>query len=126
MDEIGNWIYIIFIAVAVISSLYKSTKKKTAQQQTQMPDPALPPQPSYSIPPVPKEKRVKIPPPASEFIKNRPSKSPSLFSAAHPGVTTESIFVQEEEHVLVDGLDLSDVDALRKAIIYSEIINRKY
>jgi len=34
--------------------------------------------------------------------------------------------MQEPENTLADELDLSDPESFRKAIIYSEIINRKY
>jgi len=124
MDEFGNWIYIILMFVVLISSVFKSFTKKKEQQQAQIPVPEEPEE-VFPVPPVPKIKTKKLPPPIPVQKKQAYS---SLF--ASPSVAeslqTELSMMQEPENTLADELDLSDPESFRKAIIYSEIINRKY
>ena len=124
MDEFGNWIYIILMFVVLISSVFKSFTKKKEQQQAQIPVPQEPEE-VFPVPPVPKIKTKKLPPPIPVQKKQAYS---SLF--ASPSVAeslqTELSMMQEPENTLADELDLSDPESFRKAIIYSEIINRKY
>ena len=124
MDEIGNWVYIILMFVVLISGVFKSFTKKKEQQQTQMPVPEVP-EDEFPVPPVPRKMTRKLPPPIP-VQKNKPYSS--LF--ASPSVTesmqTEMSFSPEQESVIADELDLTDAEAFRRAIIYSEIINRKY
>jgi len=124
MDEIGNWIYIILMFVVLISSVFKSFTKKKEQQQTQIPIPEDIEE-EFPVPPVPMKKTRKLPPPIP-VQKNKPYSS--LF--ASPSVTesmqAELFITPEPENTLADELDLTDPESFRKAIIYSEIINRKY
>ena len=121
MDEFGNWIYIIVMVVVAISSLLRSMNKKKGQQQTQMPDSEFPEE-WFPVPPAPKKKTKKTLPPIPGHIRNQPYHSIPTSKMLH----VESNLVPEEESVLADELDLTDAEAFRKAIIYSEILNRKY
>ena len=122
MDEYGDWVYIILMVVVGISSLISSINKKKRQQPMQMPVPEYPDEPSFPIPPVSTQQERKQPPPAPRHSK-RTHLAPPLIETRLP---TETFFEQDEEIALTDELNLSDADAFRKAVIYSEILNRKY
>jgi hypothetical protein len=126
MDEYGDWVYIILMVVVGISSLIGSINKKKRQQEMQMPVPEYSDEPSFPIPSVPTQQERKQPPPAPKQPKRQPF---STLSSAPTVVTvspSETFFKPEEEHTIADELDLSDADAFRKAVIYSEILHRKY
>ena len=125
MDEFGDWIYIILMVVVAISSLFKSISKKKEQQPTQMPVPK-PSEQSYPVPPVPVKKSRRMPPP---MPKQSTQPYSSLFASSGTiaeSIKTEIALMPEQESALADELDLTDAEAFRKAVIYSEIINRKY
>jgi len=124
MDEIGNWVYIILMFVVLVSSVFKSFTKKKEQQQTQFPFPDIPEE-EFPVPPAPKKKARKSPPPIP-VQKNQPYSSLYASQGVAENLQTEVSMMQEPECTLADELDLSDPEAFRKAIIYSEIINRKY
>ena len=121
MDEFGDWIYIILMVVVGISSLFSSINKKKRQQQTQMPLPESS-DPSYPASTVPTKKERRLPPPVPIHIKNQPYNTLST-----PYIqNTNSIITSEEESALSSELKLADPDTFRKAVIYSEILKRKY
>ena len=127
MDEFGDWVYIILMVVVGISSLFSSIGKKKRQQQTQMPLPESvePTESSYPAPSAPKKKERKLLPP----VPGGPIKYQSYNAdLAFPTIETqtEMFLMQEEENTLANELGLTDPDAFRKAIIYSEILKRKY
>jgi hypothetical protein len=126
MDEFGNWVYIILMAVVVISSVIKSINKKKEQQQ---PQPQIPvPEPmeqSFPVPPATIKKSRQMPPPAPKQ-KNQPYSSLFASQTIAESLQTELALTSQQESALADELDLTDTEAFRKAIIYSEIVNRKY
>jgi hypothetical protein len=125
MDQLGDWVYIILMVVVGVSSLFGSINKKKREQQTQMPLPE-PAEPSYSeFPPVPKKKEKKAPL-VSKQIEHQPFNAHLTFPVDETDSQVEMFLVQEEESALIGELELTDPDAFRKAVIYSEIINRKY
>lgn len=124
MDELGNWVYIILMVVVAISSLYKSIRKKNEQQQTQSPVPK-PAEQSYPAPPIPMKKSKKLPPPVPKQM-NPPYSSLFASSTVAESIKTEISLMPEQESALADELDFTDAEAFRKAIIYAEIVNRKY
>ncbi|GHT33291.1 hypothetical protein AGMMS49574_18660 [Bacteroidia bacterium] len=123
MDNLGDWLYIILLVVFGLSGLLSSLKKKVPAEveQTQ----------SYDEYELEEELPHKV-----EMPKKVPHKKPDYFSnAAAEGrrnvKTIETDFhhtaVTEEEspfHLSAD--TFHDMDELKKAIIYSEILNRKY
>ena len=129
MDEFGDWIYIILMVVVGISSLFSSINKKKKQQQTQMPlpepveqtEPAEPWHPT--APPVPKKKERKLPPPVPGHLKPQSYNTDLAFPTTD---TQTEIYLQEEESTLATELELTDPDAFRKAVIYSEVLKQKY
>jgi len=124
MDELGNWVYIILMVVVGISSLWSSINKKKGQQQTSIPAPD-PPEPSFPVPPVPVKKNKK-----STLFEHAKSEQPFgsrlTSQMAESSLPKETSIEPEEEFVLVDELDLKDAESFRRAIIYAEILNRKY
>jgi len=126
MDEFGDWIYIILMVVVGISSLFSSINKKKSRQQTQMPlpEPVEPSESSYPAPSVPKKKERKLSPPVPGHLK--PQSYNTDLSVPTTDTQAEIYLMQEEESTLAGELELTDPDAFRKAVIYSEILKRKY
>ena len=119
MDKAGDWIYIILIALAGISSFISSAKEKKRKQKANQAKPfgqAEEMQPNISLldnkktdikkPPIPTIERF-ISQNSAE-IKARPEMMP-IHDSEEPQLSES--FHQEE---------------LRKAVIYTEILNRKY
>ena len=129
MDEFGDWIYIIIMVVVGISSLFSSKNKKKQQQQTQMPSP-VPTEPSEpwfpTTHPAPKKKERKQHPSIQEQMNARPFNTHSTIPTVEADTQSETLRAQEEENALAIALDLDNPDSFRKAIIYSEILHRKY
>jgi len=122
MEDIGNILYyIVIFVIALVSWLSSSTKKKS-QQQTNSPSP-FPTQemsPKPSPPPVKRQKTV--PPPAP----NRTRQQEKLHSTLSSKYIIDTPIMLEEEISLVDELDLTNQESFRKAVIYTEILKRKY
>ena len=128
MEEFGDWIYIIVMVVVGISSMYSSAKKKQRQQQTQMPlpVPSAPSEPWHpTTPPTSKQKGRKQPPPVPGQM-NRHQPSTSTIPIVETNTLSETHTAQEEENTLAIALDFDEPEAFRKAVIYSEILHRKY
>jgi hypothetical protein len=139
MDNLSDWLYIVLLVIAGISGLLGSVKK-VKQPKEILGQPDLDPVPDFDedqefwdweTKPIPKpvetEKKEKTPPPTP-----RQSTYTPLFIEGerniHPAV---NIFNQPEEsyqetspHIPV--ASPGDIDEWKKAIIYSEILNRKY
>lgn len=110
MDNVGDWLYIVFLIIAGISSLFSSkSKKKSPQQVLRQP---------VSIPTQKQRKKRKTEPAAfltAEQMTDRPM----------PAESHLAIFPTEEENPLAD-IEFDNAAELRKAVIYTEILNRKY
>ena len=132
MDEYGDWVYIILMVIVGISSLISSINKKKRSQPMQMPVPEHSDEPSYPIPPdavsdpVPMEKSSKASSHFPEYRKNHFFNSRATIPIPNNSIQTEVSIASEKENILADELDLTDTEVFRKAIIYAEIINRKY
>lgn len=149
MDNLGDWLYIVFLVIAVISGLFSSGKKKKAAGQAS-PQPKRTSETSSNTE---KEKgfwelleEMQNKPqevPAPRVKKQMPVKTEPRKVAAHaPYLTTEvnipemkgnwdtpSLLEEPQENnysVSSKDFHIRDVEEIRKAIIYNEIINRKY
>jgi hypothetical protein len=123
MDNLGDWLYIILLAVFGLSGLLSSLKKKlpAGEQQPESYDEFEP---------------EVVLPRQEETPKKVSRKKPDYFTnAAAEGrrnvQTMESDFhhsaeTQEESPFHLSADTFHDMDELKKAIIYSEILNRKY
>ena len=132
MDELGNWIYIILMVVVGISSLYSSMNKKRRQQQVEIPEPEMSETPYQELPvpapfPAPASMKKVRPTrsPVTEHFRHQPLSSLMTFPLAESSEQTAISQTPDDDFISNDDLDLTNADSLRKAIIYSEIINRK-
>ena len=130
MEELGDWVYIILMVVVGISSLYSSAKKKQKQQQMQMPTPVSDPSDQYEMPDptpsVPNKIERKQPPTFQKKMKRQPFNTYSTIPPVETFAQIEKNLLQEEENTIASNLELTDADSFRKAVIYAEILNRKY
>ena len=137
MDNLGDWIYIVFLIVAAVSGLFSSKNKKKRQTQVLG-------QPEYE--PAKEEhapsgkgfweilEEVTTPPEKKEKkIKKKEIRQPNPFLAAEQEIHKSKVssspitnFPTEEEHALLEDIEFNNTEELRKAVIYSEILNRKY
>ena len=130
MDNAGDWLYIVFLAIAGISSLFSSKNKKKRPKQ-------ILGQPDKDI--VTSEKEV----PAKGFWEileemqkpepvKQPAAAPKPFLAGEKMADRQSSARNrlatppaEEESPLTE-IEFDNAAELRKAVIYTEILNRKY
>ncbi|MDR3262524.1 MAG: hypothetical protein LBT78_11940 [Tannerella sp.] len=118
----GDWLYYIVILVVAIITWVSSLNKKKQQAQTSSPQ-EMPP----VSPPEVASSRRRTPPPAPKQLRWQ-SRFPSQATNEGERVLTaeQLVSTDETEEVWADELDLSDTNAIRKAVIYAEILNRKY
>lgn len=121
MEDIGDLIYYILIFVVALISWVSSLTKKKKQHQTTIPSP-FPTQEMPVMPPPPPKKKKQAPPPVPKRLRQQSYKD-SFVSSKQKETTT--IFQEEERVSLADDLELNNAESFRKAIIYSEILNRK-
>lgn len=154
MDNIGDWLYIVLLVIAGVSGLFGSGKKKKRPStilgepaDAYEPEPERPEPKSFrelleemnSEKPVPAAGRPAggsplfsgtekkgpdsrhTPPPPPPFLKgeNTISRRKAAFASPH-GLPAE------EETGNAAGISFSDRDELKRAVILSEILNRKY
>ncbi|MDR1332471.1 MAG: hypothetical protein LBK07_10270 [Tannerella sp.] len=128
MENTGDWLYyIIFLVIAVIS-LFNSAKKKRKDEVTMPPSPPLAHEQMSHVPPPPPSVRKKTPPPAPVKAK-RARGYEALFTNEGRRVTENaaSLPIEEtNEASPAEELGLNDANAFRKAVVYSEILNRRY
>lgn len=144
MDNAGDWLYIVFLVIAGISSLFSSQKKKkrptqvlgqpdieinTRQekapdkgfwdvlQEMQHEEPKPKKKKKVSTHKQPQAKSASIPTPflSSENEMQKPMSERSSLPT-----------MPEEEESLLPELEFNNTTELRKAVIYTEILNRKY
>ena len=87
MDNAGDWLYIVFLIIAGISSLFGSKNKKKRPKQ-------ILGQPDREIKQSPAGDRLVVP--------------------------------STEEEIPLTDIEFDNAAELRKAVIYTEILNRKY
>lgn len=153
MDNIGDWLYIVIIAVAGLSSLLSSGKKKKQAEQErrqQTPPDIVTPQTASDrdfwdelFKEQREERQVQPKPVVTKVSKKKKSiqnintkvEKPEPFLQGESdierairlqGNTRYSMFMEEEETPVVSASDFHDPEVMRKAVIYSEILNRKY
>lgn len=133
MDKIGDWLYIVFIIIAGISGLISSVKKKNKPTEVLgQPDYGQPEeqnQPVNKNPWDPFEKGP-APRPKSNNKKKKRETSPFLegetTSSFNRNIPIPVTDIPEPELEYGPEITINSVEDLRKAVIYSEILNRKY
>ena len=150
MDNLGDWLYIVFLAIAVVSGLFSEKKKKRSAAKPVKPQQQVDTSPGsdqgkgfWEIlqemqngqqPPkrLPKQK------PEKKQVAAKSTKAASVIPS--PFLSGESIGsspmqhsnilfeepIETDHHISREDFHIQDVDEVRKAIIYSEILNRKY
>jgi hypothetical protein len=127
MEDIGNIVYWVLILGAIIVSSLSSLKKKQQEPQPQ-PQPSQPQswEEMMMPPPAPAPKKKKKAPPVPRAQYQRAQSSLKASEEGESMFGNSPILAEETETVIIDNLGLTDADAFRKAIIYAEILNRKY
>ncbi len=137
MEDLGDYIYLIFIAIAVVSSFF-GKKKKKGTEPNEHPAPATNWQEiikqmaeGKELVDTPEPAPVKVAPVVAKAATVLPTQEPmvSVKSAAEGtrSVVNRTAVVDDEEALQSSLLvDLDDQEDATKAIIYSEILTRKY
>ena len=141
MDNVGDWIYIVFLIVVAISGLFSSKNKKKRPTQVlgqpghdsypeentssgkgfwEILEEATTPQ-KPEAPTAPIHKKKKKTPASKPFLSTEQEIQKSKVSSSQP-----MNFPAEEEHSMLEDIEFNNAEELRKAVIYSEILNRKY
>ena len=140
MDNAGDWLYIVFLIIAGISSLFGSkNKKKRPKQILGQPDREIvtnednvPDKGFWEI-----LEEMQNPKPAKQPTPKRKKKQqqvadPSPFLAAEKVTDKQSpagnrlVVPSTEEEIPLTDIEFDNAAELRKAVIYTEILNRKY
>ena len=133
MDSLGDYIYLIVILIAGISSLLgkRKKKKRIESEEVDFPDleDVIPEFAEYTQPerPVYQEIRKKVEHksiPSYETVKDI-----SIMKAKKQVRTVKQspvLQLEEQEDSFLSEIELEDVDDVKKAFIYAEILNRKY
>jgi hypothetical protein len=141
MDNLGDWLYIILLVIAGISGLLSSARKKKQPAEVleqpdiygdETPDDSFPhPDGRTLFPPY-----HDIPAPAPAAIEKKKETLTDYFSKpSQEGqrvIQTSFADLSEagdsswETGFHISGESFQDTDEAKKAIIYSEILNRKY
>ena len=132
MDDLGNIIYLIFLALSLLAGVWKNMRKRKEKAPKQASSAPVPSRPAQSIDDfdemIERQKRkeaasekrlAEMEAKAKEALKARGRLRPERSKRK----MTEPI--ENKEPDLNNDLDLREFDA-RKAIIYSEILNPPY
>lgn len=133
MDNVGDWLYIVFLIIAAVSGLFssKDKKKKSRPDILGQPDREIVPndQPTEGkgfweiLEDMQKETQKPKPAPRQKQVKPKVEKNIPNHIATQPSVRMSAI---EEEPGLMPEDTFRDIEELKKAIICAEILNRKY
>ena len=137
MEDLGDYIYLIFIAIAVVSSFF-GKKKKKGTEPNEHPAPATNWQEiikqmaeGKELVDTPEPAPVKVAPVATKAVSVSPTPE-AMVSVVSAAEGTRSVVnrtaVVDDEGALQSSLlvELDDQEDAAKAIIYSEILTRKY
>lgn len=138
MDELGDYLYLIFIGLAIVSTLFGKKKKKDAQKTAENPAPSVNWQEVLQKMSQENEPIREYEPMSVEVIQPRQTmtaQGPAVEMVNGTNFESEgvrSIIHKEHDQTLVEdaqpliSVDFEDKEDLRRAIIYSEILSRKY
>ncbi len=125
MKSIGDWIYVIFIIIFAVSGMFGSKGKKKRPTVVLGGPEYEPDRTEHTFWEMPEDsdasrgKKAKMPEPVP--IPAEPSVGP-----LNPRTSAASVNATGGEHSILEAIDFEDAEELRKAVIYSEILNRKY
>ena len=135
MDNAGDWLYIVFLIIAGISSLFGSkNKKKRPRQILGQPDREIvtnednvPDKGFWEI-----LEEMQNPKPAKQPVPTPKRKKKQQQVAAEKVTDKQSpagnrlVVPSTEEEIPLTDIEFDNAAELRKAVIYTEILNRKY
>ncbi|MDO4755970.1 MAG: hypothetical protein Q4A54_06475 [Parabacteroides sp.] len=137
VENIGDWLYFLFIIIAGISSLFSSKKKKKGVKpempaETEMIPEENSDQPEKGFWEILQEMQKQVSPtkpqpkkaPVNKSNQKQPKKTENHTSRIDTQNQIKNIPENDENTEL--NLELTHASELRKAVIYSEILNRKY
>ena len=138
MDELGDYLYLIFIGLAIVSSLFGRKKKKDAQKSAENPAPSThwqeilkemtqEKEPVREYEPLPVEvlqprQNMAEQRPVVEMVNGTNFESEGVRSIIHK--ESDQAVIEDAQPLIT--VDFDDKEDLRRAIIYSEILSRKY
>lgn len=143
MDNAGDWLYIVFLIVAGISGLLSSKKKKKHPTEV-LGQPGREivvehkeaPQKGFweLLEEMQQEKTQPVQPVVTSKKKQKTPKAASPASFENIKNASKATFIARQsimadnpvDDSLLDDMDFDNAAELRKAVIYSEILNRKY
>ena len=137
MDNLGNWIFIVLVILSLVGS-YLTDKAQKAEAKKMKPPPTSEEEfPAEEIEPMPKAEPVPQPVPPVAVPRKSKRKAAAKVVAPTPPHTPPHHSSQLKEKQKVEtnlqpekepeGINLAlDLDDMKKAVIYSEILNRKY
>ena len=134
MDSIGDWLYIVFLVIAGISSMFNAAKKKKEEQNA--PQEAPIPQPRREQRQARRAKRSARSIPEQQPIPVYTAEQVHTATlTTHPFLTAEpeipAHLTAEATTPVIEASEtnslpsFADQDELRKAILYAEILQRK-
>ena len=134
MDSIGDWLYIVFLVIAGISSMFNAAKKKKEEQNTSQEAPIT--QPRREQRQARRVKRSARPMPVQQPVPvYTTEQDPAAMPMPNPFLTAEQEIPEHltaetttstvEEPEISTLPSFSDREELRKAILYAEILQRK-
>ena len=146
MDNLGDWLYLVLLIVAGVGGLFNSGKKKKQQTEAKPAEEAmpLPKKKSFwelleeaSTEETTKAKKKVVPKATPKKQKERqPAAKATPFLTAESAIPSTIASNYKDELAVGEGEErgglsmsdfhLNDREEVRKAIIYSEILNRKY
>jgi hypothetical protein len=112
MDKLSEYIPLLIIIVSVIISLAGKKKRKIT-----LPEEVFPEMPSYPL--VPDKPIIK-----KEVVTPIVPKAPVLEKKQHP-IHKKIVEIRDNDEYEGTSIDFSEPDEMKKAIIYSEIFNKK-
>ncbi|MDR1981840.1 MAG: hypothetical protein LBQ39_09525 [Tannerellaceae bacterium] len=124
MENLGDWLYIVILAVAGISGLLSAGRKKKHQEE-------IPGEIFTEEEPVENRHQPMQSPERNKRVKKRkPTPQPSPFLSSErdlkSAIQPTLVETEEEKPPIVSADSFSDADEIKRAILYSEIFNRKY
>ncbi len=140
MDNVGDWIYIVFLIVAGISGLFNAKNKQKHSKPVQQPKKEVVEEPEtvlgkgfWDIFEETEEEQPEEKPRAKKTIADVPVESLQTpvvtpvqpMAEQAPSYNRVAQHTQTEDNPLTD-FEFNNAVELRKAIIYAEILNRKY
>ena len=134
MDSIGDYIYLIVILIAGLSSILSKRKKKATEADYKLPElpdleDIIPEYTVYTQPERPVYQQIKKQELKQSVPKYNTVGDRNSMKANQKGRSVSSFVgseVLESDDMSFNILELSTPDEVKKAFIYSEIFNRKY